>query len=137
MLVVLVVATGLIAPRLNGSLSRREVREAAGEFAATARTVRELAISNGRIVSIQIDLDARIRDRDAGEHGEIDRPEGHTDVVASGGKLAGVGPAGVRAHARRQHAVGRHAPRGFQSRRHQQAVPPFDWLVMSRARFTR
>lgn len=56
-LVVLTVAAGLIVPRMSGSLAKREIREAAGEFAVTARTVRELAVANGRTMSIQIDLD--------------------------------------------------------------------------------
>lgn len=56
-LVVVAVAAGLIVPRMSGSLARREAREAVGEFAATARTVRELAVARGQMFSIQIDLD--------------------------------------------------------------------------------
>ena len=56
-LVVLSVAAGLIVPRMSRSLAKRELREAAGEFAAAARTARELAVANGQTVSLQIDLD--------------------------------------------------------------------------------
>ena len=56
-LVVVAVAAGLIVPRMGRSLAKREIREAAGEFAATARTARELAVANGKTVSLQIDLD--------------------------------------------------------------------------------
>lgn len=56
-LVVLMVAAGMIVPRMGGSLARREMREAAARFAATARTVRELAVARGQTLSIQLDLD--------------------------------------------------------------------------------
>lgn len=56
-LLVVGVAAGMIVPRMGRSLTSRELREAAARFAATARTVRELAIARGQTFSLQIDLD--------------------------------------------------------------------------------
>ncbi len=55
----LVVAVGAIAARTGRSLAHRELRNAAGEFAQTARTVREFAVARQRICAIEIDLDRR------------------------------------------------------------------------------
>jgi len=56
-LVLLVVAAGLIVPRMGSSIGQQELREAAGRFACTARTARELAVSTQMTCAIEIDLD--------------------------------------------------------------------------------
>jgi len=56
-LALLVILAGSIVPRMSGSISRRELREAAGRFAHTARTVRELAVARQQVCSVRIDLD--------------------------------------------------------------------------------
>ena len=53
----IVVLTGVIVPRMGRSIGSRELREAAGRFALTARTVRELAVARQRVCAIEIDLD--------------------------------------------------------------------------------
>ena len=55
----LVVAAGVIVARTGRSLGHRELRNAAGEFAQTARTVREFAVARQRVCAIEIDLDRR------------------------------------------------------------------------------
>ena len=56
MTIIIILAT-LIVPRMGGSLGRRELHEAAGKFAHTVRTVRELAIAKGQPYALEIDLD--------------------------------------------------------------------------------
>lgn len=56
-LTIITVAAGLIVPRMGSSTSREELHEAAGRFAHTARTVRELAVSIEKQCAIEIDLD--------------------------------------------------------------------------------
>ena len=56
-LAVIVVAAGVIVPRMGRSLGRQELCEAAARFAHTARTVRALAVARQRMCAIQIDLD--------------------------------------------------------------------------------
>ncbi len=58
-LALVVILTGVIAPRMGRSATYRELGEAAGRFAHTARTVRALAVAQGRIYALEIDLERR------------------------------------------------------------------------------
>ena len=56
-LTVIAIAAGIMVPRMGSSLGRRELRETAGRFAVTARTVRELAVARHQVFSIDVDLE--------------------------------------------------------------------------------
>ncbi len=56
-LTLIAVLAGLIVPRMGRSIGRRELREAAGRFVQTARTVRELAVARQEVRAMKIDLD--------------------------------------------------------------------------------
>jgi len=56
-LAVLVVAAGLIVPRVGRSFGGRELRESAACLAHTARTVKELASASQATFAIELDLD--------------------------------------------------------------------------------
>ena len=56
-LALIVILTGVIVPRMGRSVGHRELSEAAGRFAHTARTVRVLAVAQGRTCALEIDLD--------------------------------------------------------------------------------
>lgn len=56
-LALIVILVGVIVPRMGRSVGYRELREAAGRFALTARTVRELAVAQRRVCALEIDLD--------------------------------------------------------------------------------
>lgn len=56
-LTLIAILAGLIVPRMGRSIGRRELREAAGRFVQTARTVRELAVARQEVCAIRIDLD--------------------------------------------------------------------------------
>jgi type II secretion system protein H len=56
-LVLMVVAAGLIAPRIGRSIGDRQLVETAARFAHTARTARELAVARQEVFAIAVDLD--------------------------------------------------------------------------------
>jgi type II secretion system protein H len=55
-LVLMVIAAGVIVPRVGRDTGERELRDAAGRFAHVVRTVRELAVSSRTECAIEIDL---------------------------------------------------------------------------------
>jgi len=56
---IIALLAGVIVPRMDRSVSRRELDEAAGRFAQTARTVRELAVARHQPYAIEMDLDGK------------------------------------------------------------------------------
>jgi type II secretion system protein H len=70
---ILGVLAGVIIPRMGSSVTRRQLDEAAGRLAHTARTVRELAVARQQRLALEVDLDAGAiavaKPTAAGEHG--------------------------------------------------------------------